>query len=135
MYCTGGIRCERASALLKQRLGVKQVFQLSGGIHRYIDAFGSHGLFRGKNFVFDRRLAIGSPAEQQQQHSDAVVGECSQCQKPWDQYSKQWLCAHCNAMVLVCGPCAGRRSQLQLRLEQVPPLSCGLCLHSESAKN
>lgn len=56
MYCTGGIRCEKASVMLKQR-GVTDVAQLSGGIHRYLETYGAAGFFRGKNFVFDQRVA------------------------------------------------------------------------------
>ena len=59
MFCTGGIRCEKASAMLKSR-GVENVFQLRGGIHRYLEAYPSNqgGLFRGKNFVFDHRVGV-----------------------------------------------------------------------------
>jgi predicted sulfurtransferase len=51
MYCTGGIRCEKASAMLKKR-GVEDVSQLQGGIHRYLEEY-PNGFFKGKNFVFD----------------------------------------------------------------------------------
>ena len=54
MYCTGGIRCEKASAYLKY-LGLENVYQLQGGIHRYLEAFPDGGFFKGKNFVFDQR--------------------------------------------------------------------------------
>ena len=54
MYCTGGVRCEKASAYLK-KLGVEDVSQLSGGIHRYLESYGSRGFFKGSNFVFDSR--------------------------------------------------------------------------------
>eukprot|EP00854_Cymbomonas_tetramitiformis_P019440 gene19440-23243_t len=59
LYCTGGIRCEKASAYLKAS-GCEDVSQLSGGIHRYLEEFGEHGLFQGKNFVFDKRMAAAS---------------------------------------------------------------------------
>ena len=61
MFCTGGIRCEKASAMLKQR-GVEDVSQLSGGIHRYLEQFPSDkgGLFLGRNFVFDHRVSVPS---------------------------------------------------------------------------
>ncbi len=52
LYCTGGIRCEKASAMLRKR-GIKDVKQLSGGIHRYIEKY-PNGFFKGKNFVFDQ---------------------------------------------------------------------------------
>ena len=56
LYCTGGIRCERASAYLQSR-GVTSCYQLRGGIHRYCEEIGDEdSFFRGRNFVFDRRL-------------------------------------------------------------------------------
>jgi predicted sulfurtransferase len=53
MYCTGGIRCEKASVMLKKR-GVRDVSQLKGGIHRYLEEYGDQGFFKGRNFVFDQ---------------------------------------------------------------------------------
>lgn len=61
MYCTGGIRCEKASAMLKKR-GVEDVYQLQGGIHRYLETFGNRGCFRGRNFQFDQRISL-TPSE------------------------------------------------------------------------
>ncbi|MGK3736464.1 MAG: putative sulfurtransferase [Bacillariaceae sp.] len=57
MYCTGGIRCEKASVLLKRK-GVEDVNQLSGGIHRYLEIYGNDGHFKGLNFTFDKRVAM-----------------------------------------------------------------------------
>lgn len=61
MYCTGGVRCERASALLKSKYGddIKEVYQLQGGIEKYLQSFPDGGFWQGKNFVFDKREAIG----------------------------------------------------------------------------
>jgi hypothetical protein len=61
MYCTGGVRCEKASAMLRRR-GVEDVSQLAGGIHRYLESFPSDrgGLFLGRNFVFDQRVSTPS---------------------------------------------------------------------------
>lgn len=57
MYCTGGVRCETASSYLKMK-GVTDVYQLRGGIHAYMEAFpDGSGYFRGKNFVYDPRIA------------------------------------------------------------------------------
>merc|ERR1712216_647752 len=56
MYCTGGIRCETASAYLQSTGIAKEVYQLHGGIHWYAEQMGSDGFFKGKNFVFDRRV-------------------------------------------------------------------------------
>ena len=56
MYCTGGVRCERLSAFLKTKQVAKEVLQISGGIHRYAEQF-PDGFFKGKNYVFDARIA------------------------------------------------------------------------------
>ncbi len=62
MYCTGGIRCEKASAYLKAK-GYNNVFQLQGGIHKYLEEFPQGGTFHGKNFVFDSRVSMGPTTE------------------------------------------------------------------------
>eukprot|EP00602_Paraphysomonas_sp_CaronLab_P003052 CAMPEP_0185033524 /NCGR_PEP_ID=MMETSP1103-20130426/22537_1 /TAXON_ID=36769 /ORGANISM="Paraphysomonas bandaiensis, Strain Caron Lab Isolate" /LENGTH=280 /DNA_ID=CAMNT_0027569817 /DNA_START=24 /DNA_END=863 /DNA_ORIENTATION=+ len=61
MYCTGGVRCERASALLKHEYGdtIEGVFQLKGGIESYMQKFPDGGFWEGKNYVFDKREAFG----------------------------------------------------------------------------
>lgn len=61
MYCTGGIRCERASALIRS-LGHDNVYQLKGGIHKYLEEFpeGSDSQWSGKNYTFDKRYHIFS---------------------------------------------------------------------------
>jgi len=61
MYCTGGVRCERASAYLKKEIGdeIKGVYQLQGGVEKYLQEFQDGGFWRGKNFVFDKREAFG----------------------------------------------------------------------------
>ncbi len=62
MYCTGGIRCEKASAYLVEKgIATGGVYQLRGGIHKYLEEFPDGGLYRGKNFVFDRRGAMEAP--------------------------------------------------------------------------
>mgnify|MGYP002053656083 CR=1 FL=1 len=62
MYCTGGVRCERASAYLRSRGVTGDLCQLSGGIHRYQERYGNGGFFRGRCYVFDPRMAVGAPA-------------------------------------------------------------------------
>jgi len=71
MYCTGGVRCERASALLKQKideeedmkqLGIKGVYQLQGGVDKYFKEYPTGGMWKGKNYVFDKRFAHAPPA-------------------------------------------------------------------------
>ncbi|CAH0478614.1 unnamed protein product [Peronospora belbahrii] len=88
MYCTGGIRCEKASNFLRNQ-GVDDVHQLKDGIHKYLEVYQDGGFFRGKNFVFDKRVLMGA------EHSST----CIECQTPYDEFSgrKEYLDAetHC----------------------------------------
>ncbi|XP_037348018.1 thiosulfate sulfurtransferase/rhodanese-like domain-containing protein 2 isoform X1 [Talpa occidentalis] len=95
MYCTGGIRCERGSAYLKAKGVCKEVFQLKGGIHKYLEEF-PDGFYKGKLFVFDDRYALSFNSD--------VLSECSYCRAPWDQYK---LCStpQCRQLVLSCAAC------------------------------
>ena len=122
MYCTGGIRCEKASAMLKKR-GVEDVSQLSGGIHRYIEQYGSSGFFKGQNFVFDQRVALDPAAvaidvavttskdkgttkfNNGGESSNYVVGKCVECAEPFDEISGSRICSVCRDLVLVCPLC------------------------------
>ena len=99
MYCTGGIRCEKASAFVKQ-LGVENVYQLRGGIHRYLEEFPDGGHFQGKNFVFDERVVQCST-------DPTIVGRCNECGDPYDTISGI-RCAYCRTHVLVCEKCQGK---------------------------
>lgn len=98
MYCTGGIRCERGSAYLKAKGVCKEVFQLKGGIHKYLEEF-PHGFYKGKLFVFDERYALS--------YNNDVVSVCSYCGAQWDQYK---LCStpQCCQLVLTCPACEGQ---------------------------
>nr|XP_043621535.1 rhodanese-like domain-containing protein 6 [Erigeron canadensis]XP_043621536.1 rhodanese-like domain-containing protein 6 [Erigeron canadensis]XP_043621538.1 rhodanese-like domain-containing protein 6 [Erigeron canadensis]XP_043621539.1 rhodanese-like domain-containing protein 6 [Erigeron canadensis] len=102
MYCTGGIRCEMASAYIKSKgPGFENVFQLYGGIQRYMEQFPEGGYFKGKNFVFDHRVSVGS--------SNAnVLGNCLICSFPFDDYSSRIRCSYCRMLVLVCNECQGK---------------------------
>ncbi|NXC42758.1 TSTD2 protein, partial [Penelope pileata] len=95
MYCTGGIRCERGSAYLRSKAVCKEVYQLKGGIHKYLEEF-PDGYYRGKLFVFDDRYAISS--------NEDVISACRYCGTLWDQYK---LCSsqHCRQLVLTCLSC------------------------------
>ena len=73
MYCTGGVRCERASQYLKSK-GVSNVYQLYGGIHAYQERF-PRGFFKGKNFVYDPRVAVGAADVEAQQSRKGNVAE------------------------------------------------------------
>uniref|UniRef100_A0A8C6D5A8 Thiosulfate sulfurtransferase/rhodanese-like domain-containing protein 2 n=1 Tax=Moschus moschiferus TaxID=68415 RepID=A0A8C6D5A8_MOSMO len=98
MYCTGGIRCERGSAYLKTKGVCKEVFQLKGGIHKYLEEF-PDGFYKGKLFVFDERYALS--------FNDDIVSECSYCGVPWDHYK---LCStpQCRQLILTCPACQER---------------------------
>ncbi|XP_016353913.1 thiosulfate sulfurtransferase/rhodanese-like domain-containing protein 2 isoform X1 [Sinocyclocheilus anshuiensis] len=98
MYCTGGIRCERGSAYLRSKNVCKEVYQLEGGIHKYLEQF-PDGFYRGKLFVFDERYAISFNKD--------VISECRYCSCPWDQYQ---LCStdFCCQLVLSCTTCRER---------------------------
>ena len=99
MYCTGGIRCEKASAYYKHK-GFKHVFQLEGGIieyARHIKAKGLKNKFRGKNFVFDERLG--------ERISGEIISQCHQCGKPCDSHTN-CLNEGCHLLFIQCHECA-----------------------------
>ncbi|MFL9845411.1 oxygen-dependent tRNA uridine(34) hydroxylase TrhO [Flavobacterium rhizosphaerae] len=98
MYCTGGIRCEKASAFFKHK-GFKNVYQLEGGIIEYtrqIQAEGLESKFIGKNFVFDHRLG--------ERITDDIIAQCHQCGKPCDNHTN---CANeaCHLLFIQCDEC------------------------------
>uniref|UniRef100_A0A2P2LGP6 Uncharacterized protein MANES_08G110000 n=2 Tax=Rhizophora mucronata TaxID=61149 RepID=A0A2P2LGP6_RHIMU len=99
MYCTGGIRCEMASAYVRSKgAGFENVFQLYGGIQRYLEQYPDGGFFKGKNFVFDHRISVGS--------SDTnILGSCLLCGVSFDDYSSRCRCSYCRMLVLVCDGC------------------------------
>lgn len=102
MYCTGGIRCEMASAYIRSKgCGYENVFQLYGGIQRYLEQFPDGGFFKGKNFVFDHRVSVGS------QDTD-ILGACLICGTSFDDYSSRCRCSYCRMLVLVCYSCQGK---------------------------
>ena len=99
MYCTGGIRCEKASAYYKHK-GFKNVFQLEGGIIEYARQVNNQGLenkFLGKNFVFDQRRS--------ERISDDVISNCHQCGEACDTHIN---CANegCHLLFIQCEVCS-----------------------------
>ena len=104
MYCTGGIRCEKASAFLLSN-GCKNVCQLKGGIHRYIEYMKNEeedkSSWKGKNFVFDGRVV-----QPEERSTSAVVGTCIECGKPWDKFAGAKVCCVCRDHCLVCDSCS-----------------------------
>lgn len=95
MYCTGGIRCEKASAYLQEKNIAKKVMQISGGIARYAEKF-PDGFFRGKNYVFDGRISMHI--------NDDVLGSCFICKKTADTYIN-CLNVLCNRHFICCDFC------------------------------
>jgi UPF0176 protein len=99
MYCTGGIRCEKASAYMLHN-GFNKVFHLEGGIINYSKQVKEKGLeskFIGKNFVFDDRLG--------ERVTDHVIAHCHQCGEPADTHTN---CnnAACHLLFIQCTACA-----------------------------
>ena len=86
MYCTGGIRCERATAYLNEKNVAKKVLQIEGGIVRYCEKY-PDGFFRGKNYVFDRRVAV--------KINDDILTHCDLCNATCDEYTN-CINAECN---------------------------------------
>lgn len=97
MYCTGGIRCELFSAILKAD-GFENIFQLDGGVINYGHKQGSEH-WKGKLFVFDDRMAVPISEEE-----TPVIGKCHHCGTPNEAY---YNCANmdCNELFLCCPKC------------------------------
>lgn len=97
MYCTGGVRCERGSALVKVETEAESVVQLHGGIETFLNVYpDGGGVFKGRNLVFDGRLTTAGPV------CDQVVGKCLRCNGSWDDYSRDIRCRRCRGRVLIC---------------------------------
>lgn len=103
MYCTGGIRCEKASAYMLHR-GYENMFHLEGGIIHYANQVKAKELnnqFRGKNFVFDERLG--------ERITDEIIAECHQCGAPADTHTN---CKNegCHLLFIQCDACANKHA-------------------------
>ena len=101
MYCTGGIRCEKASAYMLHH-GFKNVFHLEGGIINYANTIRQQDLpskFHGKNFVFDDRLG--------ERITDEIIAHCHQCGEPADTHTN-CLNDGCHLLFIQCEHCAAK---------------------------
>lgn len=96
-YCTGGIRCELLSAMMKKR-GFEDVYQIDGGIVKYGEKYGDDGLWEGQLYVFDSRMGVDFS-----DHA-TVIGECIHCQGRTSNYENCAL-PSCNDLVLICETC------------------------------
>jgi UPF0176 protein len=103
-YCTGGIRCEVLSVLMKNR-GFKEVYQLDGGIVRYGEEFADSSLWEGSLYVFDKRLKI------EFSENAKVLGSCDYCGSSTNQFHD---CANldCRCLFLVCEDCANKSPKI-----------------------
>ena len=110
-YCTGGIRCEVLSMLMKKE-GFKEVYQLDGGIVKYGEQYKDDGLWEGSLYVFDGRMGVKFSANAKD------IGRCVHCQAATSNYEN---CAHpsCNKLMLVCVDCVS-----------LAKLDCVECLNS-----
>ena len=98
LYCTGGIRCEKASAYMLHK-GFKNVFHLEGGIINYVNQAKEKGLdikFHGKNFVFDQRLG--------ERVTEEIISHCHQCGKPADTHVN-CINDSCHLLFIQCDEC------------------------------
>lgn len=97
-YCTGGIRCEALTALMKNR-GFKEVYQIDGGIAKYGETYKDDGLWQGSMYVFDKRMGVKFSDKAQD------IGICVHCSEKTSNYEN---CAFmpCNNLVLICQDCA-----------------------------
>lgn len=109
-YCTGGIRCEILSMLMKKR-GFKDVYQLDGGIVKYGEQYGDNGFWKGNLYVFDQRI------NQKFSKKAKDIGRCVHCQSLTSNY-ENCLDPSCNQLVLICGSCRGSRSHCSKHAKQ-----------------
>ena len=151
MYCTGGIRCERASALLHDMNAAptcesredcankaaaaalldsadppKEILMVRGGIERYLRTFPEGGYWRGANYLFDKRFE----QRPEKQADRRPLGSCAACLAPCDEYRGKFACSakDCRVPVVVCAACrdpvfadAAKRPALAAKLR------CRLC--------
>lgn len=96
-YCTGGVRCELLSAMMKKR-GFEEVYQIDGGIVKYGEAYGDEGLWEGNLYVFDGRMGMNFSEQAK------TIGSCLHCDKPTSNY-ENCLDPSCNELVLICETC------------------------------
>ncbi|MFD4367468.1 rhodanese-related sulfurtransferase [Rhodococcus sp. NPDC058521] len=98
-YCTGGVRCEVLSSLMRSR-GFDEVYQLDGGIVRYGEEYGDEGLWEGSLYVFDNRMNI------EFSEGAKTLGRCTTCGSPTSRYENDDSAPE-RTLVLVCRTCAG----------------------------
>ena len=148
MYCTGGVRCERASALLRQKmeteddvkeLNIKGVYQLQGGVDKYFKSFPDGGFWKGKNYTFDKRFShappnlainnnsqISASSSLSSNNHEIILGKCEACSKPWDMYRGKRRCPTCGVPSLICKDCFEKDTNNIKKLDKT--IRCKLCI-------
>jgi len=129
-FCTGGIRCERATALINQMsvanpssFKPQGVYELKGGIERYLKTHPDGGFWKGKNYLFDRRMEQ-IPANKTAEQVEAEVNtSCCLCRQKCTVYRGKRKCSRglCGVPVIVCQTCQAKASS------EPSNLVCELC--------
>ena len=113
-YCTGGIRCEVLSVLMKNR-GFNEVYQMDGGVVRYGETFKDDGLWDGSLYVFDRRLKVDFSKDTK------ILGSCQHCEGPSNQFYNCDVTT-CRVRIILCDTC----------VDELPGILCPECLPAHS---
>jgi UPF0176 protein len=104
-YCTGGIRCEILTTVMKQR-GFNEVYQIEGGIVRYGEKYGDQGLWEGSLYTFDGRKTVDFS------DTTPVIGKCDVCHSATKTF---YNCANdfCHNQYLLCDTCVSDSKNLK----------------------
>ncbi|OEU11680.1 hypothetical protein FRACYDRAFT_137966, partial [Fragilariopsis cylindrus CCMP1102] len=142
-FCTGGIRCERATALINQisidssstsstatPFQPNGVYHMRGGIERYLKTYPQGGYWSGKNYLFDKRMEqvpeFKDSIQIENEVTSKLQAKCCVCRKPWTSYRNQYKChqIQCGVPVLVCDVCHNNSKSSENQKKQ---LKCELC--------
>jgi len=104
-YCTGGIRCEILSSVMKKR-GFEEVYQIEGGIVLYGERYGNQGYWEGSLYTFDGRMTVDFSPDTK------IIGECDLCGSPTKSFTN---CANqsCHQLYLLCGKCLSNPANIE----------------------
>lgn len=110
-YCTGGVRCEVLSMIMKKN-GFKEVYQIDGGIDNYGKTYGDDGLWEGSLYTFDKRMGMRFS------NKSKDIAKCSKCNKPTSNYEN---CSNkaCNKLILLCDKCSAKELFCSLECKAV----------------
>ena len=137
MYCTGGVRCERAGALLREKiekdptvadLNIQGVYQLQGGIDKYFKEYPDGGNWVGKNYTFDKRFSHVPEGIAKSESEVEVLSKCEACEKPWDRFRGKRRCPTCGVPSIICSDCFDANEK------SLASAQCALC-KEEGVKN